>query len=1037
MTTKTRYQLISSGKNPFIGGQRSVLRRLGTGLLKLFIVFAALVSALPVMLQFFVTAVPGWLSALLVAADVGILYALLRVERTAWVSAGALAGWIAVSLVAVVLSQGFASTPLITDENGRIIPGSIATLEPVELNGNQQWVTIRGNSVNNPVLLFLAGGPGGSELVMTRRYLGALEEHFVVVNWDQPGTGKSYNAVPFDSLTPERYVADAYALTLYLRERFHQERIYVFGESWGSILGIWLVQQHPELFHAFVSTGQMVDAVENDTLGYEFAIELLTEQGRMDAVEQLRRNGPPPYSSNELIGKFGAINNVLNGYMESHAHGEGSGHNLMLDSLAAQEYGLLDKVYWLLGLARTFTTVYPQLNDLDIRTQVTRLEVPVYFIKGRWDVNAVNALTEEYFTILQAPHKELIWFENSAHTPSWDEPAHFVDVMVNIVLAQTLPPAPDTGAFPGYFDVQIPTYLREYNIAGAVVAVVENGEPIHLAGYGFANLEERVPMDAASSVVHIGSAGKTFTGVAIMQLVEQGLIALDADVTTYLDFDIPTTYSQPITIRHLLTHTSGFEAHDLGVIVVDPASLTVSRDYLIRNMPRRVRPPGEAIGYSNYGLALLGYVVERVSSMSLSDYLDSAILAPLAMTHSSAQITPPEGLLSSMALGYSALQPQSMEYIAAFGAAPVRSTAADMANYMIANLQWGRFGDTQILLTDAARAMQTQQFSAAPGLNGIGFGFYEMSRNGERILGHLGTTNYFHTLLLLFPERQLGIFVSFNSAEGAQILRSGGRFLDDLLNHFFPQTFAAVMPPADFAQRADDYTGVYFWNNRFGQTTIEKLLSLPEAVTISITDDNRLRLESGGSGHTFTAIEPDRFTRSDGHDVLVFHRNATGQVTGASLNSRAVFTLERRSWYETPSLTIAALIGTNIVFLLGIIINSLLLWQGTGSAASTMTVLGQWGAVLMPLLNLAFVIGLAVLVPGLVKGASSEMALRLILVLPMIAVALTLVLASITTMEWIHNTGSLLMRLQQTALFIAGGVFAAVLYTWNLLGWRL
>ena len=157
----------------------------------------------------------------------------------------------------------------------------------------------------------------------------------------------------------------------------------------------------------------------------------------MDDVEALRRNGPPPYASAELIGKFSAINNALNGYMNAHAHGEGVNHNLLLNSLAAPEYGLLDKVNWLLGLMDTFTTVYPQIYDLDFRTQATQLDVPVYFVKGRWDVNAMNSLVEEYFDLLDAPHKELIWFEDSAHTPLWDEPKHFVDVMVNTVLAQT------------------------------------------------------------------------------------------------------------------------------------------------------------------------------------------------------------------------------------------------------------------------------------------------------------------------------------------------------------------------------------------------------------------------------------------------------------------------------------------------------------------------------------------------------------------------------------------------------------------------
>lgn len=401
----------------------------------------ALIIALPIFLLFVATSVHWMIASVLALFYFAVVIALFRLAQTPATIALAFTGMIALSALAVVVSQVLASTPPITDAQGQPMPNSIASLERVTLGGTEQWITIRGQDINKPVLLFLAGGPGGSELVMTRRYLGELEAHFVVVNWDQPGTGKSYNAVAFDELTPQRYVDDAYALTLYLRERFDEEKIYVFGESWGSILGILLVQQYPESFHALITTGQMVDVVENDILMYEFAIEQAQAQDRTDTVETLQQNGPPPYDSGVLIGRFGTMNGVVNSYMAAHAQGEDTGHNLMLDSLAAQEYGLLDKVYWLLGLARTFTTVYPQVYDLDFRTQATELDVPVYFIKGRWDINASNALLEEYFAIIDAPHKELIWFEESAHTPSWDEPEHFVDVMVNTVLAQTLPPA--------------------------------------------------------------------------------------------------------------------------------------------------------------------------------------------------------------------------------------------------------------------------------------------------------------------------------------------------------------------------------------------------------------------------------------------------------------------------------------------------------------------------------------------------------------------------------------------------------------------
>jgi pimeloyl-ACP methyl ester carboxylesterase len=422
---------------------RSLPRRLGTGLLALTTIIGALLSVLPVVLLFFITAVPPLIAAVLLLLDVGIIAALVRLGLTPLSLSGAALGMLVVALLAITASQQFATTPPITDADGNVVPGSIASLERVELNGSQQWITIRGHSTDKPVLLFLAGGPGGSELVMTRRYLSDLEEHFIIVNWDQPGVGKSYHARSRDELTPERYVNDAYALTLYLRERFNQDKIYVFGESWGSILGVRLVQEHPDLFHALISTGQVVDPVENDTEMYEFAIQLYREQGNMDAVEALRRNGPPPYTADEMVGKFQAMNGVIHTYMLRHAHGEGTGHNLALDSLRAPEYGLLDKVNWVLSLLRTFPHVYAQLNDLDLRVEAPALDVPVYFIRGRWDFNTSHRLAGEYVALLDAPHKELIWFEDSAHTPMWDEPERFADVLVNTVLADTQPQMAD------------------------------------------------------------------------------------------------------------------------------------------------------------------------------------------------------------------------------------------------------------------------------------------------------------------------------------------------------------------------------------------------------------------------------------------------------------------------------------------------------------------------------------------------------------------------------------------------------------------
>lgn len=343
-------------------------------------------------------------------------------------------GMIVVIILAIIPSQVFAATHPITDANGKHLPNSIALLEKVNLNGSEQWITIRGQDVSKPILLNLGmGGPGGGGFA-TRSLFEPLEKDFVVVSWDEPGTGKSYNAVPFSALNKQRYVEDAHALTLYLQQRFHQEKIYVYGTSWTSILGIWLVQEYPELYHAYIGNGQMVDIIRDDTMGYELALKYSVERGDAKMVETLQRNGPPPYYDDEMLGKYVAYLDVLNDYMNSPRY------TLVVPIVpfVAPEYGLIDKVNHTRGLIRSFEVVYPQLQMVDFITQAAKLDVPVYIFAGKDDVNAMSSLVEEYVNILEAPHKELIWLEGG-HGLSGENIGQFVNVMVNKVLPETYP----------------------------------------------------------------------------------------------------------------------------------------------------------------------------------------------------------------------------------------------------------------------------------------------------------------------------------------------------------------------------------------------------------------------------------------------------------------------------------------------------------------------------------------------------------------------------------------------------------------------
>ncbi len=396
----------------------------------------AVILCLPVILLPISTTVPAWVWVPLGIMDV-VLLILLFTLRPAWRAiCCSLAGITLVGIMAIIASQFFTKTPPITDVQGNPIPGSIATLEKVNLNGSEQWISIRGRNINKPVLLFLAGGPGGSQLVTERRALAGLEDHFVVVNWEQPGAGKSFDAVDRSTLTPERYVSDGIALTEYLRERFDEEKIYVVGESWGSALGVWMVQRSPQYFHAFIGTGQMVAFLENDLMCYDFSIELARERGNTQKVKKLTKQGPPPYYGKGTAMKESAFLMDTFSYMNADPRISDDGFNTFQD-LAGSEYGLYDKINWFRGALETIDAVYPQLWNVDFRQQATKLDVPVYFLLGRYDVNAPPVLAEEYFQLLEAPRKELFWFDHSGHNPWVTESDRFEEVIIDQVLPQT------------------------------------------------------------------------------------------------------------------------------------------------------------------------------------------------------------------------------------------------------------------------------------------------------------------------------------------------------------------------------------------------------------------------------------------------------------------------------------------------------------------------------------------------------------------------------------------------------------------------
>ncbi|HZW01559.1 MAG TPA: alpha/beta hydrolase, partial [Candidatus Deferrimicrobium sp.] len=332
------------------------------------------------------------------------------------------------------------STPPVLDANGQPVPGSLAELTTVELGGRDHAVMLRAADPDTPVLLYLAGGPGQSDLALSRSLTTGWLEDIVFATFDQRGNGKSYPAIdPASEMTLERAVADVVELSEYLRERFDEERIYLMGESWGTLLGVLAVQARPDLYHAWIGSGQMVDVVETDQGVYRDLVAFAEETGDGDLLASLRAVGEPPYrdipwANSNLLAWYEHLYKPYTPSEGYRARGEASGLDPF--GIVGSEYAFIEKANVLRGLIDTFTILYPQLYTLDLRETASRLQVPVYILDGLAELQARRGPMLEWFDGLEAPHKERIPFEAAAHAVAFEQ----ADA-VQALLTETIIPA--------------------------------------------------------------------------------------------------------------------------------------------------------------------------------------------------------------------------------------------------------------------------------------------------------------------------------------------------------------------------------------------------------------------------------------------------------------------------------------------------------------------------------------------------------------------------------------------------------------------
>ena len=283
--------------------------------------------------------------------------------------------------------------------------------------------------------MFLHGGPGTSELTLNRRKTRELERFFTVVNWDQRGAGKSFGAMrDADSMTIGQFVEDTRELTVHLLRRFEKDRLVLVGHSWGTVVGTLTVSRYPQLYSCYVGIGQQPKMKEGERASYDWTLQQAKRQGHTRAIAALNRMGPPPYrrdwqrntiTQRKYLARFG-------GEVKGSRTG---GMGFVLASLLfSREYTLKDRMNFFRGVFGSMRLLWPQLLDVDLFQTVPKLEVPVVFAEGRYDKEAPSEIAARYFDGLAAPSKALVWFEDSAHMPNWEEPEKFFRMMVEKVL---------------------------------------------------------------------------------------------------------------------------------------------------------------------------------------------------------------------------------------------------------------------------------------------------------------------------------------------------------------------------------------------------------------------------------------------------------------------------------------------------------------------------------------------------------------------------------------------------------------------------
>lgn len=603
-----------------------------------------------------------------------------------------------------------------------------------------------------------------------------------------------------------------------------------------------------------------------------------------------------------------------------------------------------------------------------------------------------------------------------------------------------------------FVDRLVGTAMEDHALPGVTVSVVKDDRIILLKGYGHADLEEGRKVDPEKSLFRIGSITKTMTSLAIMQLVEQGKLELDRDVNDYLDdIQIPDTFQEPITIKALLSHRSGFEDSVLGHLFVrDKDRLMAKPEYLAKYMPARVRAPGVVSSYSNYGFALLGHIVETQSGKDYALYLEENLFQPLGMMHTT--IREPLGKdnplrisdehASHMARGYTKGRdgepsPQPFDHLHHVeSAGAISASAKDMALYMIARLADDAYKGGHLVSPETTVRMKERLYHDRPFAPDLAHGMIDRRRRGFKERSHTGGTAYFFSHMALFPELNLGVFMSTNSTDGGTELMNS--FPDRILKEFFaPEMPNLPSPSSDFAKRGKIYEGKWMGTRR-SYTGLEKILVLGGfsggVATTRVDQEGYLVLNFGGEIIKSVEIGDGAFHgRVDEEDVIFQILNdETGQPGLITLLAND---LERINFMESPQfflIAFAAALFFAITTLLGALIRKLRKRRAT------------WVGKLAATTSLIFMVVLAALV-AVVVGTGNQIdvmfdfptpAMKLLLGLILVYVAAGALTLLASPLAFVGKDRGTLRKVHYFLFVFSSMSLVYALFHWNMIGFK-